>query len=207
MPKRPPAERPVAAAPRSFATLSGQRLAAAASAFCFALGGLLAHAGAAEAPPEPASYRQSDYRAPTPATLKGARVLTTAEAAALWRSGAAAFIDVLPQAPRPAGLPADVVWREKPRYDIPGSVWLPDTGYGELAPVMLGYFERGIDKASGGRSRPLVFYCLRDCWMSWNAAKRALALGHADVAWYPDGADGWAAAGLPLDLRHPEPRQ
>ncbi|HZZ62377.1 MAG TPA: hypothetical protein VFE63_14600, partial [Roseiarcus sp.] len=102
MPKLPPAERPVAAAPRSFAPPSGQRLATAAAAFGFALGGLLAHARAAEAPPEPASYRQSDYRAPTPATLKGARVLTTAEAAALWRSGAAAFIDVLPQAPRPA---------------------------------------------------------------------------------------------------------
>ena len=43
-------------------------------------------AGAGDAPPEPDSYRQSDYRAPTPATLKGARVLTTAEAAAMWRA-------------------------------------------------------------------------------------------------------------------------
>ena len=37
--------------------------------------------------------------------------------------------------------------------------------------------------------------------MSWNAAKRALALGYAHVAWYPEGADGWAAAGLPLEKR------
>ena len=94
-------------------------------------------ATAGDAPPEPDSYRQSDYRAPTPATLKGARVLTTDEAAAIWRAGDAAFIDVLPQAPRPKDLPADVVWRDKPRSDIPGSLWLPDTGYGELAPVML----------------------------------------------------------------------
>jgi len=41
--------------------------------------------------------------------------------------------------------------------------------------------------------------------MSGNAAKRALELGHADVVWYPEGADGWAA-GLPLKLRHLEPR-
>jgi len=163
-------------------------------------------ARAGEAPTEPDSYRQSDYRAPTPATLKGARVLTTEEAAAMWRAGAAAFIDVLPQPPRPKDLPAGVVWRDKPRSDIPGSLWLPDTGYGELAPVMLDYFRRGLDKALGGRQRPLVFYCLKDCWMSWNAAKRALALGYADVAWYPEGSDGWAAAGLPVEKRAPEPR-
>ena len=69
----------------------------------------------------------------------------------MWRAGGAAFIDVLPQAPRPKGLPADVVWRDKPRSDIPGSLWLPDTGYGELASVMLDYFRRGLDKASAGR--------------------------------------------------------
>jgi PQQ-dependent catabolism-associated CXXCW motif protein len=200
------AERRVTEAAKSSASSNRLRRAPVAAAFCFALLGLLSAARAGEAPPEPASYRQSNYRAPTPATLKGARVVTTDEAAALWRSGKAAFIDVLPQAPRPAGLPADTVWREKPRYDIPGSIWLPDTGYGELAPVMQGYFERGLDKALGGRSRSLVFYCLKECWMSWNAAKRALELGHADVVWYPEGADGWAAASLPVELRHPEPR-
>jgi hypothetical protein len=91
----------------------------------------------------------------------------------------------------------------KPRFDIPGSLWLPDMGYGEVAPAMLDYFRRGLDKALGGRTRPLVFYCLRDCWMSWNAAKRALAFCYSDVAWYPDGADGWAA-GLPVERRAPE---
>lgn len=163
-------------------------------------------AGAGDAVLEPDSYRQSDYRAPTPTTLKGARVLTTEEAAAMWRDGGAAFIDVLPQAPRPKNLPADVVWRDKPRSDIPGSLWLPDTGYGELAPIMLDYFRRGLDKALAGRQRPLVFYCLKECWMSWNAAKRALALGYTNVAWYLEGSDGWAAAGLPVEKRAPEPR-
>jgi len=41
--------------------------------------------------------------------------------------------------------------------------------------------------------------------MSWNAAKRALALGYKNVAWYPDGTDGWEAAGLPLHEAKPEP--
>jgi coenzyme PQQ precursor peptide PqqA len=41
--------------------------------------------------------------------------------------------------------------------------------------------------------------------MSWNAAKRALALGYRNVVWYPEGSDGWAAAGLPLQAAEPEP--
>ena len=119
----------------------------------------------------------------------------------------AVFIDVLPQAPRPAGLPASTIWREKPRDDVPGSIWLPDTGYGALAPVMQQYFEHGLEQASGGdRNRMLVFYCLANCWMSWNAAKRAMAIGYTHVAWYPDGTDGWAAERLPLEPRTPLPR-
>jgi PQQ-dependent catabolism-associated CXXCW motif protein len=171
-----------------------------------ALAGLwLALVGAA--PPEPDGYRQDAYHAPTPATLKGARVLTSAEAHALWERKGAAFIDALPQAPRPKNLPKDVVWRDKPRADIPGSLWLPDTGYGELAPSTLAYFTDGLKKASGGDfHRTLAFYCLRDCWMSWNAAKRALTLGYTSVDWYPEGTDGWSEAGYPLERRQPEAR-
>jgi PQQ-dependent catabolism-associated CXXCW motif protein len=159
------------------------------------------------APPEPEGYRTSDYRAPTPATLKGARVLTTDEAEALWKGGAAAFVDVMPQAPRPPNLPPGTVWRDKPRLTIPGSVWLPDTGYGALAPATEDYLGRGLEKASGGdRGRLIVFFCLADCWMSWNAAKRALSYGYGNVAWYPEGTDGWDMAGLPLVEAKPEPR-
>lgn len=157
------------------------------------------------APPEPERYRNEDYRAATPATLKGATVLSTAQAHDLWQAKGASFIDVLPQAPRPKNLPRDVVWRDPPRDDIPGSVWLPDTGYGELAPEMADYFAANVKKAKP-EGATLVFYCRRDCWMSWNAAKRALALGFAPVAWYPDGVDGWREAGFPLEARKAEPR-
>jgi PQQ-dependent catabolism-associated CXXCW motif protein len=163
--------------------------------------------GAADAPPEPAGYRMDDYRSTVPATLQGAAVLSTDAARDHWERRDAVFIDVLPQAPRPTGLPASTIWREKPREDIPGSVWLPDTGYGALAPVMERYFERGLEQVSGGvRDRTLVFYCLANCWMSWNAAKRAIAIGYTHVAWYPDGSDGWASEHLPLEPRTPLPR-
>jgi rhodanese-related sulfurtransferase len=41
--------------------------------------------------------------------------------------------------------------------------------------------------------------------MSWNAAKRALSIGYNNVAWYPDGTDGWQAAKLPLREAKPAP--
>jgi PQQ-dependent catabolism-associated CXXCW motif protein len=156
---------------------------------------------------EPSGYRMEEYRAPTPATLAGAVVLTTEQARALWAEQQAAFIDVLPHPPRPTGLPASTIWRPKPRFDIPGSIWLPDTGYGALAPVTEAYFESGLAQAAAGdRGRALVFYCLENCWMSWNAAKRAMDLGYAHVAWYRDGMDGWEASGLPTEAREPLPR-
>ncbi len=154
---------------------------------------------------EPAGYRLDRYRAPTPATLAGARVLTTAEAELCWKNGAV-FVDVLPHSPRPANLPEGTIWREKTRRNIPGSTWLPDTGYRELAAQTESYFRLGLERVThSDRARLLVFYCLRDCWMSWNAAKRALALGYQNVAWYPDGTDGWEVAGLPLQETKPEP--
>jgi PQQ-dependent catabolism-associated CXXCW motif protein len=156
--------------------------------------------------PEPDGYRTGDYRAPTPSTLSGVRVVTTREAADIWRTGGAAFVDVLPQPPRPAGLPPGTIWHDKPRRNIPGSIWLPDTGYGELADVTADYLRRGLEQAAGGdRTRMLVFYCQKDCWMSWNAAKRALAMGYTNVVWFPAGTDGWQEAGLPQADAEPAP--
>jgi PQQ-dependent catabolism-associated CXXCW motif protein len=161
-------------------------------------------AGEDQAAVEPEAYRSENYRAPTPGCLRGARVISTVEAQAIWRAGSAAFVDVMPHVPRPANLPAGTLWREKPRLNIPGSVWLPDTGYGELAAATEGHLRAGLERIAGGdRAKLLVIYCLRDCWMSWNAAKRAVSWGYTGVAWYPDGTDGWQAAGLPLEEGRP----
>jgi len=171
---------------------------------------LCAFAAAAHAEslvPEPEGYRTEDYRTLVPDTLAGARVLTTAEAEAIWRARSGIFIDVLPRAPKPQNLPAGTVWRDKPRKNIPGSIWLPDTGYGELAPVTEDYLKQGLERATGGnRAALIVVYCQADCWMSWNAAKRILTYGYSNVAWYPDGTDGWERAGLPTTESQPEPR-
>jgi PQQ-dependent catabolism-associated CXXCW motif protein len=162
---------------------------------------------AQENPPEPEGYRTENYRAPVPATLASVRVLATGEAEAIWRSGAGVFIDVLPRPPKPQNLPAGTVWRDKPRLNIPGSIWLPDTGYGTLAAATEDYLRDGLARASGGnQAKLLVIYCQADCWMSWNAAKRVSSYGYSNVAWYPEGTDGWQRANLPVADSQPEPR-
>jgi len=168
---------------------------------------LAASALAQQTVPEPDGYRTDNYRTAVPATLAGARVVGTAEAEAIWRAGTGVFIDVLPRAPKPPNLPAGTLWRDKPRLNIPGSIWLPDTGYGKLAGATEAYLRRGLESASGGnKAALLVIYCQENCWMSWNAAKRVLSYGYSNVAWYPDGTDGWERALLPVAESQPESR-
>lgn len=160
---------------------------------------LLPSTVAAEAVPEPQDYRMDDYRSPVPATLAGAKVLTPDEAADLWNKNAAVFIDVFPQAPKPANLPAGTFWRDPVHRSIEGAHWLPNVGYGALSPAMEEYFATRLEGLTkGDRGAPVVFFCLKDCWMSWNAAKRALALGYRNVMWFNEGTDGWQELGYPL---------
>ncbi|MGI9435230.1 MAG: quinoprotein dehydrogenase-associated putative ABC transporter substrate-binding protein [Geminicoccaceae bacterium] len=153
--------------------------------------------------PEPDGYRMADYRAPVPATLQGAEVLTTDALAALIVAEEAILIDVMPapRKPKDTGL-----WIAPKRDHIPGSAWLANTGYGALSAEFASFLEDSLKTLTGDDpARRLVFYCEADCWMSWNAAKRALALGYENVAWYPEGTDGWAAAALPLVTSEPHP--
>lgn len=161
---------------------------------------LLAAASAHAQEPEPAGYRGEPYSAPVPATLEGALVLDDAAARALWWSGRAAFVDVMPAPPRPANLPEGTLWRDAPRDTIPGALWLRNTGYEGLDPATMGYFRAGLEAATGGDpDAPVVFFCRKDCWMSWNAAKRAMEQGYTRVAWYPSGIDGWTGEGWPTE--------
>jgi PQQ-dependent catabolism-associated CXXCW motif protein len=52
----------------------------------------------------------------------------------------------------------------------------------------------------GRQDMPLVFYCLSPhCWMSYNAALRAVNAGFTNVLWYRGGVEAWkrSAQGLP----------
>ena len=146
--------------------------------------------------PEPAGFRLDHYRAPVPETLHGAAVLHSAALAGFMSAQHPVLIDVLP-APSPppdgrAGLPRMQI----PHQDLPGSVWLPDTGRGALPAALEQSFRAKLGELTGHKMAvPIVFYCLSSCWMSWNAAKRAVGYGYTNVVWYPDGADGWQRDG------------
>lgn len=163
---------------------------------------LLAQSAAAQsaAVPEPPAYRTDDYRAPVPASVAGGHAIATDEAQRLWRDKQAVFVDVLPVPRRPKGLRPDALWKPLPRRDIPGSLWLPDVGRGALSEALDAYFRAGLERATGGdKAAPVVLYCLADCWMSWNATRRAASYGYTRLYWYRDGTTGWEAAGLPTE--------
>ena len=118
------------------------------------------------------------------------------------------FIDVLPAPRKPPGRAPGSLWLPPARHNIPGSVWLPNVGYGRLSDELEAYFRAQLRRLTAGDpDRPLVIYCRADCWMSWNAARRALAWGYRRVYWYPDGTTGWGAAGLPQARSEPVPMQ
>lgn len=165
-------------------------LAAAALAIC-------AVAGAAQAQPvaEPAGFHGEPYRAAVPPTLAGAQVASDAQARALHAQGVP-FIDVLPRQKRPQGLPEGTLWNAPPHLTIPGAMWLYDTGYDRLAAAEEARLQEGLARAThGDKARAVVIFCKTDCWMSWNAAKRAVGMGYRGVVWFPGGTDGWLRTG------------
>jgi PQQ-dependent catabolism-associated CXXCW motif protein len=147
-------------------------------------------------------YRHSLYRSPTPLQVDGAHIIDTEHLQTL-----------LKQTPKPVLV--DVYRRQwlegrfiedEPHANLPDSLWLANTGDGELTPQWQDYFSRNLQKATSGRKDQLmVFYCRADCWLSWNAVKRAAALGYNNLYWYRDGLDAWQAAHLPLLPAQPEP--
>lgn len=154
--------------------------------------------------PEPEGYRTDNYRAPVPATVRGAAVVHVPEMRELLARHGAVFIDVLPAPRRPESMRPGMPWMPPPHRTLPGSLWWPEVGRGALPAEVEARFHRRLAEVAGDPPRLLVFFCLSECWMSWNAAKRAAALGFP-AAWFPEGADGWEAAGLPLETVKPEP--
>jgi PQQ-dependent catabolism-associated CXXCW motif protein len=156
--------------------------------------------------PEPSDYRQDNYRAELPATLKGATVIGAEQLHEMMSREAVVVIDVLPQPPRPENLPATTLWHPPARHNIPGSIWLANVGFGGLSAEMDAYFRQALASVTfGQKDRKLVIYCEAECWMSWNAAKRALEYGYKAVYWFPGGMQDWIAAGYPTLLSAPIP--
>jgi PQQ-dependent catabolism-associated CXXCW motif protein len=148
--------------------------------------------------PEPAGFWTGPMQGAVPATLAGGTVIHTEDLQALLRRGDVVLVDVAPLPHRPEGLAADVLWTPPPHRSIPGSIWLPDVGRGEIEPAYDAWFRaRLAELTEGGKERPVVLYCHPRCWASWNAAKRTIGYGYRQVYWYPDGVEGWQDADQP----------
>jgi len=137
----------------------------------------------------PTKTLTSNYHQPTPLSVQGARTIKTLELNKLINSAEPpVVIDVL------GGTPGK-------RMAIPSAVWLGDwAGKGDPSAANQSIFSAALSKLTGAnKAKPIVFYCLNaECWLSYNAALRALAEGYKNVLWYRGGWKSWRAAGLPF---------
>lgn len=157
---------------------------------------------------EPEGYRMELYDDVVPDTLTGSKRVSAVEVFALQHDHNAVIIDVIPEHRRPDFLPEGQLWFPVPHTGVKDALWLPDVGFGVLSDITENYFRHHLQQATQQQlSTPVVFYCRIDCWMSWNAAKRALTYGYTSVYWFADGLDEWRFEDLPVEQLQPAPGQ
>lgn len=159
---------------------------------------------ASAAVPEPEGFKLDDYRGAVPDTVAGAAVVHAEQVQDLQRHGRIVLIDVLAAPRRPVGMLPNTPWVPTVHRNLPGSLWWPDIGRGAISPELdLRLRGRLAEVTAAHPGSLIVFYCKTDCWLSWNAAKRAAQYG-VEAGWFPEGADGWEADGLRTQDATPE---
>ena len=155
---------------------------------------------------EPAGYWTGPVNAPVPLTITGGTVIRNAhELRALMKRVSPIVVDVSNAPRRPESLAPGAPWLPLPHRAIPGSLWIADVGLGEIPVSVDDFFRQRLAQATDDHlARPLVIYCHRTCWLSWNAAKRAISYGYRDVYWFRDGIEGWKAAGYRTAVIKPQ---
>lgn len=128
----------------------------------------------------PQAQLQNNMHGPTPTSIPGGQVITTDRLLGLYQQGQQNGLlvfhvlgpgDMLPNAQN--AVPASQ----------PGS-------FNDQTQQEFGQYLQQVTQ--GNTSRPLVFYCLNtQCWMSYNAALRAINMGFSNVLWYRGGIEAW----------------
>jgi PQQ-dependent catabolism-associated CXXCW motif protein len=141
--------------------------------------------------PPPKQLHGGAMHGPTPASIPGGQVITTKGLVALvqGRQAPHILVDVLGQPEMlPNAVPA--AWLAQP-----GSF---NDAVQQQAGQALGQWTQGRKDVA------LIFYCQsRECWMSYNAALRAIHAGYTNVLWYRGGIEAWKFAGLPTQQSPP----
>ena len=154
----------------------------------------------------PAGFKLEHYRSPTPACVPNGITLQTSELQKLIATDKPILIDVFAVYLREDAEFGDT-WLLNDTHDsLPQSIWLPNVGLGVLSAKIETWFKaKLVHLTQGNQQQPLVFFCVADCWMSWNAVQRAHDYGYTRVYWYKDGVDAWKEAGLATVALQPEP--
>ena len=137
--------------------------------------------------------RSAPYTAPTPTVIPGATVIATRDLRSL--------VEAVPgSGPNDRPVLVDVASGEG-HATLPGAIWIPGAGRGtSFVDPLQAQFVDLMSKITGGdKSRAVVFFCVNvQCWLSYNAALRAVAAGYTRVSWYRGGIASWRDAGLHL---------
>lgn len=144
----------------------------------------------------PTSELTRMYHAKTPTTVPGAKTVTTIELKTMLDGlNPPIVFDVLG---------GDMTKRRV----IRGAFLLGGAaGDGDIYAVEKARFAKMLDATTGGnKDKPMVFYCLDShCWLSYNAALRAIGEGYHNVFWYRGGINAWKAAGHLFHRTSPYP--
>lgn len=155
----------------------------------------LAWAGLATA--APCDYWTGPADAPTPAGVNGGKVRHAKAVAALMAGAGTVVVDVSGAPRRPETLAPGAPWLPIPHRGLPGALWIPGAGEGNIAADVEDFYRTRLQQATGGNLRlPIVVYCHARCWLSWNASRRTVSYGYQNVIWFSDGVEGWTSAGF-----------
>ncbi len=122
--------------------------------------------------------------APTPTRIPGGLVITTEALDALYQQNQGKFTVF------------DVLGGER---GLPGAQnAVPAAQAGSFTDQTQRDFGAYLEQVTqGNKHHALVFYCQSvHCWMSYNAALRAIHMGYTQVLWYRGGIEAWQQAGL-----------
>jgi PQQ-dependent catabolism-associated CXXCW motif protein len=120
---------------------------------------------------------------PTPTQIPGGQVITTKGLLPLLQGAAGTPVVVLDVLGAPQTLP----------NAIPAVFASQPGSYNDMVQQQFG--QMLMQLTGGNRQVPVVTYCQGpQCWMSYNAALRAIALGYRNVLWYRGGLEAWMQA-------------
>ncbi|MCK9489988.1 MAG: rhodanese-like domain-containing protein [Xanthomonadales bacterium] len=126
---------------------------------------------------------QANTHGPTPTSIPGGQVITTDRLLAMYQQGM-----------QSGGLLVFHVLGPGPTLPMAqNAVGAAQAGnFQDQTQQEFGQYLQQVSQ--GNKALPMVFYCQSTyCWMSYNAALRAINMGYTQVYWYRGGIEAWQA--------------